>query len=216
MMISFPQGRVRVWISGPFSLMNKAFAALLAGLPGLEVAGDSQEPQKVPAQVADLILLVLAATENLEPLNQLRAGHPTQRALLFAPEWPLYQVREALQAGAVGCLDAEMSLEELAAALRQAARGDIALSPSLQRALILEMVGGNTSDTRTFEILSGREKEVLSLVCEGLSNKQIAQRLYLSIRTVENHLARLYGKLGVSSRTEAAVLALQQGWITVD
>jgi DNA-binding NarL/FixJ family response regulator len=136
--------------------------------------------------------------------------------LLFAPNWPISQVREVLQAGAAGCLDAEMSLEELAAALRQSARGEIALSPSLQRALILVMVGGEKTEMRSFETLSAREKEVLTLVCEGLSNKQIAQRLYISIRTVENHLARLYSKLGVNSRTEAAVLALQKGWITVD
>ena len=215
-MISFPQGRVRVWISGPFSLVNKAFAALLAELPGLEVVGFSSDSPEVPVQPADLSLLILVSTETLELLNQLRAEPLAQRVLLFAPEWPISQVREALQAGATGCLDAEISLEELAAALRQAARGEIALSPSLQRALILEMVGGKTSETHAYETLSAREKEVLTLVCEGLSNKHIAQRLYLSIRTVENHLARLYGKLGVNSRTEAAVLALQQGWITVD
>jgi DNA-binding NarL/FixJ family response regulator len=60
--------------------------------------------------------------------------------------------------------------------------------------------------------LSPREAEVLALVCAGLSNKEIAQRLYLSLRTVENHLAAIYSKLGVDSRTEAAVLAVRRGW----
>lgn len=214
--MSSPQGRFRIWISGPFSLINKAFAALLVGIPGLEVAGESPFPPPVLVQATDLNFLVLVGAESLEFLHQSRTELPGRRVLLFAPEWTISQVYELLQAGAAGCLDAEMSLEELTAALRQTARGGIALSPSLQRALILEMVRGEKPETHSLETLSAREKEVLSLVCEGLSNKQIAQRLYLSIRTVENHLARLYSKWGVNSRTEAAVLALQQGWITMD
>ena len=62
--------------------------------------------------------------------------------------------------------------------------------------------------------ISEREMQVLRMVCEGLGNKEIAQRLFLSLRTVENHLASVYAKLGVRSRTEAAVLAVQQGWTT--
>ncbi len=65
------------------------------------------------------------------------------------------------------------------------------------------------------EPLSSREQEVLTLLAQGLSNKEIAQRLYLSVRTVEGHLVNVYGKLGVHSRTEAALYAVRQGWVTL-
>lgn len=133
--------------------------------------------------------------------------------LLLSLDWTLSQVQAALQAGVVGCLSADMSAEDLGNALRQAARGEITLSRELQKSLIMMLVEERQTDRLSFEDLSLREREVLILVCEGLSNKQIAQRLYLSVRTVENHLANIYTKLEVESRTEAAVFALQQGWM---
>jgi DNA-binding NarL/FixJ family response regulator len=133
--------------------------------------------------------------------------------LLLSLDWTLSQVQAALQAGVIGCLSADMSAEDLGNALRQAVRGEITLSRELQKNLIMMLAEEGQTDKLSFEDLSLREKEVLILVCEGLSNKQIAQRLYLSVRTVENHLANIYTKLEVESRTEAAVFALQQGWI---
>lgn len=136
--------------------------------------------------------------------------------LLLSLEWTPVQVQTVLKAGAVGCLAGEVTVEELGSAIRQAARGEIALSSDLQRALIKSLARGQPSPRAPFESLSPREQEVLTLVCQGLSNKQIAQRLYLSVRTVENHLASVYNKLGVHTRTEAAVLALEQGGISPD
>lgn len=133
--------------------------------------------------------------------------------LCLAPAWSSDQALAALQAGVVGCLSMHITPDELAVALRQAARGKMTLSSDLARDLIAHLAQGQPLPAVPYESLTPREQEVLALVCHGLSNKEIAQRLYLSVRTVENHLANIYGKLGVRSRTEAAVLAVQRGWM---
>jgi len=144
------------------------------------------------------------------------------RVLCLSPTWTPQEALAALQAGAIGCLSGGITAAELAVALRQAARGEVTLSPDLARDLIARLAQACTERGRSDqpppaagpeETLTPREQEVLKLVCHGLSNKEIAQRLLLSVRTVENHLANIYGKLGVRSRTEAAVLALQRGWV---
>ncbi|MDT8304926.1 MAG: response regulator transcription factor [Anaerolineae bacterium] len=100
--------------------------------------------------------------------------------------------------------------QTLGVAIRQVARGQEYLSPSLAIALLEGQAGLlPTSDNATLKALTEREREVLALLSHGLSNKEIAARLYLSVRTVEGHLASAYTKLDVHSRTEAAIFAAQ-------
>ena len=198
-------------------MFNQAVGALLAGLPGIELAGTSESPGILPSiQTAanlDILLLALPQPIDFVLITDFCQRHPQTRVLLLSLDWTLPQVQVALQAGVIGCLSADMGVDELGNALRQAARGEIALSRELQKRLIMMLAEERQNNKLSFEDLSLREREVLILICEGLSNKQIAQRLYLSVRTVENHLANIYTKLEVESRTEAAVFALQQGWI---
>jgi DNA-binding NarL/FixJ family response regulator len=168
----------------------------------------------------------------------------TPRVLCVSPSWTAEGVLAALHAGATGYLSADLTEADLAAALRQAVTGEITLSPELARDVIAELasrpqppaetpprhaISGPPStpyvqpptalmesaqmDSQSAR-LSEREMEILHMVCEGMGNKEIAQRLFLSLRTVENHLANVFAKLGVRSRTEAAVLAVQHGWTT--
>lgn len=144
-----------------------------------------------------------------------RVAHASPIPVVWvAPAWTAEQARGALEAGARGCLSASVTVEEFAAALRQAARGDVALSSDIAGPLVSLLSVAPMRAAQPGIALSPREREVLALVCEGLGNKAIAQQLYLSLRTVENHLASVFSKLGVSSRTEAAVLAVRNGLIT--
>lgn len=208
---------VSIWTGGPHVLFNQAVGALLAGLPGIELAGTSEDASLLPriqtGANMDIVLVMLPQPVDFEVITDFCQQHPELRVLLLSLDWTLSQVQAAVQAGVIGCLSADMSAEDLGNALRQAARGEITLSRELQKSLIMMLAEERRTDKLSFEDLSLREREVLILVCEGLSNKQIAQRLYLSVRTVENHLSNIYTKLEVESRTEAAVLALQQGWI---
>jgi NarL family two-component system response regulator LiaR len=119
-------------------------------------------------------------------------------------------VRSWLEQGVNGCIKRNATLPELLDAIRQIAAGEISLPPELTIQLIAGMAEPATAvPDNGLETLSNREQEVLTLLAEGFSNKQIAQHLYLSVRTVGNHLNSVYGKLDVHSRTEAALIAVQ-------
>ena len=121
------------------------------------------------------------------------------------------QIPTALPPGAVGLFSKDEAPEALGVAIRQVARGEAYLSPALALALAQRNIEKTGKPALEIDTLTEREREVLALLAEGLSNKAIAARLYLSVRTVEGHLASLYPRLGVHSRTEAMRVALQVG-----
>lgn len=213
-----PSPKVQVWVVGIHALLNQAFKALLVQLPGVEVAGQATSleelsPQSFVSKVC-LVLWVLPDATDFESLDAVQNMHLNGKVLVFSTDWLPEIVQNSIKAGAAGCLSASMSLGDLGEALRQAARGEVYLPPELARDLILGIAQDRKSPTtQSYDSLTSKEKEILSLLCQGLSNKQIAQSLYLSVRTVENHLASIYKKLDVTSRTEAAVLAVQNSWL---
>ena len=204
-------------MAGPHPLLNGALAALLVELPGIELACKAESLAALPDSVlesgADLVLVACPRPADLEWLSTLGQQHSQVRVLCLALTWTLDRALAILRAGAVGCISASIAADELAVALRQAARGEMTLSQDLARDIIAHLARGQPIVAGSYETLTPREQEVLKLVCHGLSNKEIAQRLFLSVRTVENHLANIYGKLCVRSRTEAAILAVQRGWV---
>jgi DNA-binding NarL/FixJ family response regulator len=210
--------RIQVWLVGSYTLLNHAFEALLVHLPGVEIAGraaslEDLSPQSLQTD-ACLVLWLLPPAADFETLSILQTPHFAGKVLLFSIGWTPEHVRESLKAGIAGYLSANMSLGEMGDALRQVARGELYFPPELARELILGLAHEKKSTTGlSYDFLTPKEKEILPLLCQGLSNKQIAQDLYLSLRTVENHLASIYEKLGVRSRTEAAVLAIHNGWL---
>lgn len=207
---------IQVWVVGPASVVHAGLCALLADLPGIQLAGRAPDLSALlaawPARPPDLVLLACPRSAELALLPTLRHRHPDRSVLCVDLSGGLAAALAALQAGARGYLTPLVTGDELAAAVRQAARGELVLPPDLAQDLIRDLAAGRSPVAHHDESLTLREHEILDLVCQGLGNKAIAQRLFLSLRTVENHLANIYGKLGVNSRTEAAVLAIQQGW----
>jgi len=196
-------GVLRVEVVDTPAILTAALRSLVAGFPGVEIATDGQPP--------DLVLVACSVPADLVSLGELRRRHPTAALVLVASAWTGAEARAAIEAGARGCLSGTTTVEELAAALRQVARGEIALSREVTQAILADLGHARPSTRPAGPQLTPRETEVLALVCAGLGNKQIAQRLYLSLRTVENHLAAVCGKLGVANRTEAALLAVRDG-----
>lgn len=190
------QPPIAVAIHTPYPLDQAALAALVASLPGLQV------------------VLLLA-----DPPPRVLVWDPGLGGLSLPPHFPgtavLLLIGETetphLPAGVAGLFSKSEGPEALGVAIRQVARGDQYLSPSLAAALIRQRRIENTPVELDLTALTEREREILALLAQGLSNKAIAARLYLSVRTVEGHLANLYVRLDVHSRTEAALMAIQHG-----
>ena len=137
----------------------------------------------------------------------LRAGrNPTEITLVAVSKtFPAQAVREAMEAGAIGYLLKDVSAEELARAIRAAHSGRATLSPEAAQALVKT---ANQPPAPGLD-LTEREREVLTLMIEGLNNTQIAGRLIVSPSTIKSHVSNILSKLGVASRTEAVTLALR-------
>lgn len=194
---------VTVAVDSHYSIDRAGLAALVESLPGLRpVPRDSN-----PAPQVHLWDIGGEALDRLPPISTGTA------LLVLVSDW----VPKSLPPGIAGLFSKEETPEALGVAIRQVARGEAYLSPALAIAILrpkLESdsstgVDAATSVRQVLESLSEREREALSLLAEGLSNKAIAARLYLSVRTVEGHLAKLYARLGVHSRTEAMRIAMQ-------
>ncbi len=117
----------------------------------------------------------------------------------------------AIQAGALSCLLKDVDADALADALRKAARGEAVLHPRIAAKLMEALRRGSEPGSEVLESLSQREREVLTLMAEGLSNMHIAERLGIGEKTVKTHVSNVLGKLNVSDRTQAAVYAWKSG-----
>lgn len=197
---------IRVAVLSERPLLYQGLTALLREVPSVEVLS-SEGLEEGLAQV----LLVDSGVPDLKDLLD-RWRSLLLRPLVVAPEEDVGEAERLLHQGARGYVSLASSLPELVECILEVARGEVGLPARLSKQLLSRMTGAGPAQALA-EPLSEREREILSLLCQGFSNKAIAQRLYLSVRTVEGHLANLYAKLGVSSRTQAALVALNQGLV---
>ena len=191
------QPLITVAVRARYPLDRMGLAALITRLPGLQLIPLESDPPP-QALVWDPGLR--------EPVNLPHLTPETQVLLLVGDmESP------TLPPGVAGLFSKDELPEALGVAIRQIARGDQYLSPSLALALLARGEAEAAPHDFDMSILTDRERQILALLGEGLSNKAIAARLYLSVRTVEGHLANLYTRLDVHSRTEAALIAIEHG-----
>ena len=202
-----------VIVLSDWELSALAWQALLEKLPGLAVAAAVTTPEAVPtvkASATDAAVLLDAVPLLPEQVAALAAALPPYGILCLVPTYELDEIVALLRAGAGGVISRNATVVELSLALVAAARGEIVLPPNLAaRALTALARGELRSQQEEPQPLTDREGEVLTLLAQGLTNKDIAQSLFLSVRTVEAHLRSIYGKLNVSSRTEAVLWAVQ-------
>lgn len=192
-----PHREITVSVGGGHELDRAALAALIASLPGLRVVPLNQSP---PPQV--LVWDARADHDNAPPVS-----HET--AVLLLCEGTGF---ESLPETVAGLMSRDEPPAALGVAIRQVARGEQYLSPSLAMAVLQKRQPKSpltASQKSVIGSLTDREREILDLLAGGLSNKAIAARLYLSVRTVEGHLANIYARLGVHSRTEAMLIAVK-------
>lgn len=197
------------------TLYRAAWHSLLAGQPDITVSGAAGDIAQVSAflQPGRPATLLVDFPPPLLPLTQhLKTIAPNLGLLFLIDAYELDQILPLLRAGATGCISRDEPVAELARAIIAVGRGEITLPPSIAARALAALARGESASGDLVEPLSERETEVLQLLAQGLTNKDIAQALILSVRTIEAHLRNIFGKLGVRSRTEAALWATKHGY----
>jgi DNA-binding NarL/FixJ family response regulator len=208
---------VRLVIADDHAVVRAGLRALLDGEPDLEViaeAGSGEEAVRLAGELKpDVVLMDLrfagSAVDGIEAVRRLTVEAPAVPALMLTSFSGRTDVVRALEAGARGYVLKAGPPEELFRAVRGAAAGALALAPEVVGELVGQVVSPDVD-------LTGREVEVVRLAAEGLSNRAIAQALFLSEATVKTHLVRVYRKLRVENRAAAVTEAARRGLIQLD
>ena len=204
--------RIRVLVVDDHTMVRRGLATFLKVFDDLELAGEAASGQaaiQLCTQLQpDVVLMdiVMPDMDGATATRLIRKQSPRIQVLALTSFKEEILVQSALQAGAIGYLLKDVSADELAQAIRAAHAGRSTLSPEAAQALVHATSQPPASGIE----LSEREREVLALIVEGLNNTQIAGRLSVSPSTVKSHVSGILTKLGVSSRTEAATLALRR------
>ena len=214
---------IRVVLVDRHVMVREGLCRILAAEAGIAVVGsvgDGPEALTLAARLRpDVVILDADLPDVARLISCLAADAPTASVVILSAAHQDVQAVALVRAGARGYLSKYATGQELITAVRVVGQGELALEAAVLKAVIGQLVYhqdsvGAVADT-PYEILSARELEVLRLLCQGRTDKEIAQRLYLSVRTVNSHVSHIYAKLGVGTRTEAMHVALQQGLITV-
>lgn len=168
----------------------------------------------------DIVLLdlVMPQMDGIQAIPKIIAGSPNSRIIILTSFGEEDKVLPAIRAGAQGYLLKDIPPNELVRAIREAYLGKAQLHPDVARKLMsavaAQEVTLNRTATRSAGGLTGREQEVLSLLGDGLSNREIAQKIFISEKTVKTHVSNILGKLHLEDRTQAAIYALKHGFVT--
>ena len=214
---------MRLVLVGDHLSFRQPLAFMLGREPGLEVAGQAgslaeARPLLAGADVA-LVDLDLPDGDGAELIRALRLANPRGMAVVLTASASRLDAARAVEAGAVGALHKSCAVAEIAAALRRLAAGEHLLSPS-ETVALLRLVGQRRERDRGAQAAIGRltprEREVLRALADGLSDREIAERLHVRTETVRTHMVNLLEKLGVGSRLQALVFAVRHGLVAID
>ncbi len=205
---------IRVFIADDHPMTRAGLVATLERETDFEIVGEASDGLEawsgIREQVPDVALvdIRMPGEDGVSLVRRLKeSGLPVNPLMLTSYDAQQY-VMASLRSGAKGYILKTASPEELARAIRTVARGGIYLDAEVSR-----VIGGQEI---TPEALSNREREVLTLTSKGLSSKETAGKLFISERTVQTHLASVYDKLGARNKTEAMLLALKYGVMTLE
>ncbi|MEW6181298.1 MAG: response regulator transcription factor [Chloroflexota bacterium] len=210
---------IRILLVDDHPVVRKGIRAMLESEEGMQIIGECADGEQAVRQYAalrpDVVLmdLVMPQMDGIEAIRRILALDKAARILVLTSFSSDDKVFAALQAGAAGYLLKDSDPDDLLRAIRQVYRGESSLHPAVARKLLSEMT--QPRPPAEPDPLTEREKEVLAYLAQGLSNQEIAEKMVVSKATVHSHVSRILAKLQLDSRTQAALYAIQKGYITL-
>jgi DNA-binding NarL/FixJ family response regulator len=210
---------IRVLLVDDHAVVREGLRNFLALQDGLEIVGEAGDGNEAIEQAQrltpDVILmdLVMPGLDGIGAMRQLRVRSPASRVIVLTSFLEDERVLPAIQAGAAGYLLKNVAPSELARAIRAAHAGEAIIDPTAAARLVRAIADDARPRIEQPERLTRRERDVLELIARGQSNKRIALELGISEKTVKTHVGHLLAKLGVTDRTQAALLAVEEGLV---
>lgn len=206
---------IRVLLVDDHAIVREGLRTLLSEEPDIELVGEAANGREAVSLTAKhrphvvLMDLVMPEMDGIAATQQISRLHPASRVLILTSFTEDQQVRDAIQAGAIGYLLKDVLKHDLLRAIHAAAQGEPTLHPEAQRQLMRQVT---TADPPSLlDTLTNREVDVLRLVAHGQSNKEIAATLHLTEGTVKGYVSAILAKLNVTDRTQAALYAVRHG-----
>jgi DNA-binding NarL/FixJ family response regulator len=214
---------IRVVLADDHAVVRKGIREFLEQSGNIYVVAEAADGVEAVALVGEhapdvaVLDVQMPGLTGIEATRRIKTEFPAVRVLILTAYDDDPYIFALLQAGASGYVLKTADSGELVNAVEAVFRGESALDPAVAQKVVQQLTSGRPLGAQaTTEPLTEREIEVLRLAAKGLTNKAIGQALGISDRTVQGHLANIYGKLGVGSRTEAVTEALKQGWIVLE
>lgn len=209
--------RIRILLADDHAVLRAGLRALLGAQPDLEVVGEASDGaaaiRLTQALHPDVVVMDIGmpGVSGIDATARIKHDLPTAKVLILSMHDDHGYLRQVLRAGASGYVLKKAADTDLLAAIRAAARGEVYLDPALAKGLVEEVIEPKPARAET--ALSDREREVLRLIAYGNTNQQVADRLCVSVKSVETYKARLMEKLGIKGRAELVRYALQHGFL---
>jgi len=216
--------KIRILLAEDHVVVREGTRELIQHEEDMEVVGEAgngaEAVELAPRTKPDVIIMdiTMPAMNGIEATKLIKAKLPSTAILILTAYDNDQYVSALLEAGAAGYLLKNIKGKELIDAVRAVHAGESVLHPKIARKVLnrFAVSGTKPEETASFDLLSEREMEVLKYAARGLSNRDIAEQLFLSIRTVQAHLGNIFNKLDVGSRTEAILYGLKKGWFSID
>jgi two-component system, NarL family, response regulator LiaR len=210
---------IRVLLVDDHAVVREGLRAFLELQDGIEVVGEAGDGEGAVAEASrlepDVILmdLVMPKLDGVGAMRRLRELVPSARVVVLTSFLEHERLLPAIQAGAAGYLLKNTEPAELARAIRAAHKGEAIIDPTVAARLVSALADGSRTGRDERDQLTRREREVLELIVRGRSNKRIALELGIAEKTVKTHVGHVLAKLGVTDRTQAALLAVREGLV---
>lgn len=214
--------KIRLLIADDHPTFLEGLCRLLADEEDLECVAKSEDGVEAVKQAKELqpdvaiIDVSMPIVNGIDAAKQIKAVSPNTAILMISAFDYQSYILASLRAGASGYMSKSMPLSTLVSAIRLVNNGERVLDLKATDKIVNYLASSDGSGKADLEPLHPREQEIVKLAARGMSNKEIAGELYISERTVQTHLVNIFRKLGVSSRTQAALHAIKKGWITID